>query len=315
MTELLSAFSNNQTLLVWGLGLIVFLILLLILFALAPPPNALEERRKEIGLDLVHAADKEQSLVRVVEDTAWNRFSAAFLPRGETAKHFDQDRLTKAGYRSMAALATYHATRTGTMVALPILTVFIGVAVFGKTLQQMYVFMAAAFIVGMVLPSYLLDRKIEGRLTRLRHALPDALDLLVVCAESGLGINAALMRVGQELRLVHPEFASELAIANSEIRAGLERETALHNMVARSGLDDLKMLVMMLIQTSRLGTSLAETLRIYAEESREQRMQAAEEQAAKLSTKIIFPLVFCFMPAFFIVSVGPAFISALKAFK
>lgn len=201
------------------------------------------------------------------------------------------------------------------MVLLPLLTVLLGTAVLGWSLEQLYPVIAGAFLVGMIAPSFVLDKKIERRVTRLRHALPDALDLLVVCTESGLGLNAALMRVGHELRLVHPEFSAELALANGEIRAGLDREVALNNIIERSGLDDLKMLVMLLIQSTKLGTSLAETLRVYAEEFRDKRMQAAEEEAAKLSTKIIFPLVFCFMPAFFIVSIGPAFTGVLKTLK
>jgi tight adherence protein C len=200
------------------------------------------------------------------------------------------------------------------MVVFPLLTVFVGTTLLGKSLQQLYPYVALAFILGMIAPSYVLDKKVEQRLTRLRNALPDALDLLVVCTESGLGLNAALLRVGHELRFVHPEFASELAVANGEIRAGLEREVALTNIVERSGLEDLKMLVMLLIQSTRLGTSLAETLRIYAEEFRDKRMQAAEEHAAQLGTKIIFPLVVCFMPTFFIIAIGPAFTGILKAF-
>ena len=288
-----------------------------LMLALFPSDDRLQERREGMGLGVAKddKADDGPSLIRGVPDTPWNRAAAMFLPRGEAAKQLDLGRLTRAGYRSLTALATYHAIRTAMMLVLPLLTVVIGTTVLNMSLKQLYPYVAGAFVLGMIAPSFVLDRKVEQRLTRLRNALPDALDLLVVCAESGLGLNAALLRVGHELRLVHPEFAAELGVANGEIRAGLEREVALTNMVERTGLDDLKMLVMMLIQSTKLGTSLAETLRIYAEEFRDKRMQAAEEEAAKLSTKIIFPLVVCFMPAFFIVAVGPAFTGVLKTFK
>lgn len=288
-----------------------------LLLAMFPPEDRMEARRQGMGLVVAKpgTGEGDRSLLKGVADTPWNRMTAAFLPKGEAARHLDLGRLSKAGYRSMTALATYHTIRTVAMVFFPLLTIFLGTTLLGKSLQQPYLPATVAFVVGMIAPSYVLDKKVEQRLTRLRNALPDALDLLVVCTESGLGLNAALLRVGHELRFVHPEFSSELAVANGEIRAGLEREVALTNIVERSGLDDLKMLVMLLIQSTKLGNSLAETLRIYAEEFRDKRMQAAEEQAAQLSTKIIFPLVFCFMPAFFIVSVGPAFISAMKAFK
>lgn len=288
-----------------------------LMLALFPADGRLQERREGMGLGVNRDAKTgdEPSLIKGVPDTPWNRAAAMFLPRGEAAKMLDLGRLTRAGYRSLTALATYHAIRTAMMVVLPLLTIFIGTAVLNMSLQQLYPYVAGAFVLGMIAPSFVLDRKVEQRLTRLRNALPDALDLLVVCAESGLGLNAALLRVGHELRLVHPEFSAELAVANGEIRAGLEREVALNNMVERTGLEDLKVLVMLLIQSTKLGTSLAETLRIYAEEFRDKRMQAAEEEAAKLSTKIIFPLVICFMPAFFIVAVGPAFTGVLKTFK
>ena len=315
MADLLSSLIGSQTFIYLGLGIMIFLAVLLILFALTPQSNSLEERRKGIGLDQKAVSAEEETLIKSVENTPLNRFTAAFLPKGEAAKQLDLGRLSKAGYRSLTALATYHTIRTVAMVFFPLVTILVGTTLLGKSLQQLYFPAAVAFVVGMIAPSYVLDKKIEQRLVRLRNALPDALDLLVVCTESGLGLNAALLRVAHELRLVHPEFTAELAVANGEIRAGLEREVALTNIVERTGLEDLKMLVMLLIQSTKLGTSLADTLRIYAEEFRDKRMQAAEEQAAKLSTKIIFPLVFCFLPAFFVVSVGPAFMSAIKAFK
>jgi tight adherence protein C len=140
------------------------------------------------------------------------------------------------------------------------------------------------------------------------------LDLLVICVESGLGLAAAIQRVGEELRYSHPELAQEFALVNAEMRAGVDREAALHNLTARTGLEDIRGLVSLLVQTLRFGTSIADTLRVYSEEFRDRRMQRAEEQAAKIGTKLIFPLVFCLFPSFFVVAIGPAVIRIVAVF-
>ena len=138
--------------------------------------------------------------------------------------------------------------------------------------------------------------------------------MLVVCVESGLGLSAALQRVSDELAVSHPELAGELAIVNAEMRAGVERETALRNFANRTGLEDVRGLVGLMIQTLRFGTSIAEALRVYSEEFRDKRMQRAEEQAAKIGTKLIFPLVLCLFPGFFVVAIGPAVIRIIDVF-
>jgi tight adherence protein C len=175
-------------------------------------------------------------------------------------------------------------------------------------------FAAAAAFVGMTLPNFFLNRMVERRQRALRHAFPDALDLLVVCVESGLGLGAGLQRVAQELHTSYPELATELDRVNAEMQAGMERELALRNLATRTGLSDIRSLVGLLIQTMRFGTSVADALRIYSEEFRDKRMQLAEEQAAKLGTKMIFPMVLCFFPSFFLVAVGPAIVRVIRVF-
>src|SRR5690606_35333516 len=147
------------------------------------------------------------------------------------------------------------------------------------------------------------------------HAFPDALDLLVVCVESGLGLGPVLQRVADELGESHPELAIELATVTAEIRAGVPRETAQKNLADRTGLGDIRGLVSLLVQSMRFGTSVSDALRIYSEEFRDKRMQAAEEQAAKMSTKLIFPLVLFMFPVFFIVAIGPAVLRLMEAFS
>lgn len=286
-----------------------------LLFALYPVEDPLKDRRVELNLDLNLVGDKQQvTLVRHQEKaSAWDKFSAVFLPRGEKAREWNMQRLTHAGYRSLTAIATYHALRVILMLFLPLM-VFVagGLLVPDWRIQDIYLYLLIACVVGMVLPSYVLDRKVENRLRKLRNALPDILDLLVVCTESGLGINAALVRVYEEVRYIHPEFGAELNIFNSEVRAGIERDQAFESMIRRSGLEDMRTMVALLLQSLRFGTSVAETLRIYSEDFRDKRMQAAEEAAAKLATKMIFPLAVCFMPAFFIIALGPAILSIRK---
>src|SRR6185369_12439875 len=148
-----------------------------------------------------------------------------------------------------------------------------------------------------------------------RKALPDALDLMVVCVEAGLGLNAALNRVGQEMDLVEPALAEELAMTNREIRAGRARDEALRNLGNRTGVDDLKSLVAMLVQTDRFGTSIADSLRVFADSMRTKRRQRAEELVAKAAIKLIFPLLLCIFPALFIVLMGPALIRIWDLFN
>jgi tight adherence protein C len=172
-----------------------------------------------------------------------------------------------------------------------------------------------AALVGVRLPDTIASHLRQRRIKRLRNGFPDALDLLVVCVESGLGLTPAIERVARELEISHFDLAQELSLVNAEIRAGVERAVALRNLAARSGVPDINGLVGLLVQTIRFGTSVADALRVYSEEFRDKRMQKAEEQAAKIGTKMIFPMVICFFPSFFIVAVGPAVIRLFTAFQ
>ena len=169
--------------------------------------------------------------------------------------------------------------------------------------------------IGYVGPSFWLDRRIKRRQVAIRHALPDALDLLVVCTEAGLGLDAGLQRVTRDMDVSHPEMMDELTIVIAEIRAGVDRMEALRNLGKRTGLDDIQALVMTLAQSMRFGTSIAESLRYYSEELRTKRMQAAREQAAKLTVKMALPLGICFMPGFLIITAGAAILSLVVAMK
>ncbi len=222
--------------------------------------------------------------------------------------------LLHAGFRSASAVQVYWATRVllpllllvGSLLVLPLVT----------TVSVTSGLLAAGMAVGLgwLAPALYVERRKDARQTRLRGAFPDALDLMVVCVESGLALPQAIERVAEEMSVSQVELAEELATVNAEIRAGIPSATALANLAERTGLEDMRGLVSLLAQSIRFGTSVADTLRIYAEEFRDRRTQAAEEQAAKIGTKLVFPLIFCLWPSFFLVAIGPAMIGVLKAF-
>ena len=213
--------------------------------------------------------------------------------------------LIQAGYRSAAAPAVYVGLRAVGAAGLGFLA-FVGVTIVGPDFMMRVLVVCVGVLLGWMLPLLGLRRKVRSRQTELRRTLPDALDLMVVCVEAGLGLNQALVRVGDEMQRVSQELADELTLVSLEIRAGTPRETALRNLGERTGVSDIRALVSMLIQTDRFGTSIADSLRIHAEELRDKRQQAAEEEAAKITVKILIPLVLFVFPAIFIVILGPA---------
>jgi len=236
------------------------------------------------------------------------------LPQDGEERSRVATRLIHAGFRSEKALTYFYGLKTLLALGMPI-CVFVATRWLPQwtTGTVLFALIFAAFI-GISLPNIVLEKMKESRLKKLRNGFPDALDLLVVCVEAGLGLGAAIERVARDLEVSHTELAEELRLVNVEMRAGVERPTALRNLAARTGLADIRGLVGLLVQTMRFGTSVADALRVYSEEFRDKRMQNAEEQAAKIGTKLIFPLVTCLFPAFFIVAVGPAALRMITVF-
>jgi tight adherence protein C len=217
--------------------------------------------------------------------------------------------LIRAGYRRPEAIMAMR----GAKVLLPI--------IFGATVYFTGIYTASPMFIwifalmgGFLAPDLWLARQVKKRQTILRKALPDALDLLVVCIEAGLGLDQAFIRVSQELRITHPELCGELDMVNAQIRVGRTRIEALRELASRTGVDDLKALVAMLIQTDRFGTSVAQSLRVHADDMRMKRRQRAEEMAAKTPVKMVPPLVFFIFPALFVIILGPAFITIYRSF-
>ena len=221
--------------------------------------------------------------------------------------------LHQAGYRSDSAYVTYGMVRMATMLGLP--------GVFFVATMHMVMAPALRFfglvlllLLGYVAPKLVVRWRVRKRQHRLRKSLPDALDLLVICVEAGMGLNQAIVKVAEELRETHGEISEELTMVNLEIRSGRTRGEALKNLGERTGVDDLISLAAMLIQTDKFGTSVARSLRTHSEALRIERIQRAEEAAAKTTIKLIFPLLLCVFPALLVVILGPAFLNLARIF-
>ena len=219
----------------------------------------------------------------------------------------------RAGLRGSNVPAIFWGTKFLLAVILPMVFLVLALVTF-KTINQLYLVMIAAFLtlLGLFLPDMWLRIRTSGRKERLVKAFPDALDLLVVCVEAGMGLDAAISRVGEEMKLSQPDLSQELNLLNLELRAGKPRITALRSLADRVDVDDVNSLVTLLIQTDRFGTSVAQALRVFSDSFRTARYQRAEELAAKIATKLIFPLALCIFPSFFIVAVGPAIIQVYR---
>lgn len=252
---------------------------------------------------------------RVSIETMIGPVAEYILPKEEIERSRVTQKLVFAGHRQPNALQTFYAIKTVLCIALPTLVVL--ASQFFPALPSgsvtMYALVAAG--IGLLGPSMVLDRMVESRMRKLRNGFPDALDLMVVCVEAGLGMTQSIQRVADELIVSHPELARELSMVNAEIRAGVDSVSALKNLADRTGLEDIRGLVSLLVQTLRFGTSIADSLRVYSEEFRDRRMQKAEEVAAKIGTKLIFPLIVFMFPGFFVVALGPAVIALINVFK
>ena len=217
-----------------------------------------------------------------------------------------QKRLVNAGYRNSEALPIFFGIRVGlalvmfALCATPIL------------MTPNFPLALGACGIGYVLPSMALGRLAKKRQKMIRLGLPDALDLMVVSVEAGLGLDQAIQRVADEMAYAHPALAEELRLINLELRAGKARSEALHNLGVRTGVDDVESLVAMLVQTDKFGTSVAQSLRVHSDTLRTKRRQRAEEAAAKTGVKMVFPLVFCIFPAVWVVTIGPAIIKFVQ---
>jgi tight adherence protein C len=215
-----------------------------------------------------------------------------------------QRRLIRAGIRKENALKVLYGAKVALAVILPLATLLALTSSDTDPGNKFFVIMAAA-AVGFFGPNEYVRRMAARRQKNIARGLPNTLDLLVVCVESGLGLDQAILQVSKELEHAHPEISEEFGFVNLELKAGKRRIEALRNLGERTGVEDLRKLVAVLIQADRFGTGVAQSLRAHADFMRVQSRQVAEEKAAKLGVKLIFPIFFCILPSLFVVTVGP----------
>jgi tight adherence protein C len=216
-----------------------------------------------------------------------------------------QKQLMHAGFRSPGAPIVFRAIQLAALAGFPAVVALV-CAILARPLSSALLWILLAFVAGFFLPRYALRRMIRSRQQLIRWGLADALDLMVISVEAGLGLNAAMLRVSSELKEVHPDICEEFELANLEIRVGRERDEALRNLADRTGVDDLHSLVAMLIQTDRFGTSIARAVRAFSDSLRTKRRQRAEQAAQKAAVKLLFPLACFLFPTLFIAILGPA---------
>jgi tight adherence protein C len=232
------------------------------------------------------------------------------IPRSEAEVSIVQQRLVRAGYRDASSLKFFYSSK----LFVPLFLILI-VAVTGLANQNPFFIYIACAGFGFLAPDFILGRMITNRQAKVRRGLPDVLDLLVICVEAGLSLDQATARTAEELRNAHPVLSDELGMVALEQRAGSVRADAWKHLGERTGVDAVRNLVSMLVQSEQFGTSVGKTLRVHSDTLRTKRVQEIEEKAAKLSVKLLFPLVFFIFPSLFVVVLGPAVISMSDSFK
>lgn len=300
------------------ISLLLFLDLAVILFFVA----YLLFRKPAAALERLSSLNKPAS--GIMEDSnegahpVMAQLQSILKPLGDaipkTAREISRARksLFRAGYRGKTTVAIYYGLNLITAIVLPVLLYIAFNVVETVPPQQQIVLLLVTAVVGYLLPGIILQARIKSRQDAIKRALPDALDLMVVCVEAGLGLDQSIVRVSEEFERTGPEISAEFTLVNLEMRAGKPRVEALRNLATRTGVDDLSSLVAMLIQTDRFGTSIAQSLRVHSDAMRVKRRQRAEELASKVPVKLVFPIFFFIFPAIFIVTLGPAMLDIVN---
>ncbi len=280
------------------------------------PQSAATERLKRLGERTAGPVNTAVSLDESPGSDLAERLASPLnrlLPPSAAEAKKLQKQLMQAGFRSSGAPVMYRAIQLFALAAFPA-SVALACALMARPLNSAVLFILFAFVIGFFLPRYMLRRAIRSRQQLIRWGLADALDLMVISVEAGLGLNAAMMKVSSELKEVHPDISDEFEIANLEIRVGRERDEALRNLAERTGVSDLRSLVAMLIQTDRFGTSIAKAIRAFSDSLRTKRRQRAEQAAQKAAVKLLLPLACFLFPTLFIAILGPAALQLMDTF-
>ncbi|HET9297119.1 MAG TPA: type II secretion system F family protein [Candidatus Binatia bacterium] len=266
--------------------------------------EAIQRRLESIGLQ-----SEARSQIRLYEDaelTLWERIANFFFGDRELPERFNMisRRLHQAGYRGNRAVRIFWGVRIALCIGFGFAGLFVALTS-QAPMSDLLLLTGTGAAVGYMLPFLTVFRKARARVLEMRETLPDTLDLIVVCVEAGMGVDAALNRVGREQNAQNLALGEEMLLATQEMQAGAARKEALLRLADRVGIDEFKSLVTFLTQTEEMGGSIARSLRVYAETMRDKRSQAAEEAARKTVIKLIFPLVFFILPAVFIILLGP----------
>jgi tight adherence protein C len=232
------------------------------------------------------------------------------IPKSSAETSIVEQRLIRAGYRSDSAVKLFY----GAKVLTPVIFCFVAFVTGAGSFAPFFVYLVAIGI-GFLTPDFWLGNRISARQARIRRGLPDVLDLLVICIEAGLSLDQSVGRTADELSLAQPTICDELSIVVLEQRAGLPRADAWKHFAERTNVESVRNLVSVLVQSEKFGTSIAKTLRVHSDTLRTQRRQRVEEQAAKTTVKLVFPLVLFIFPSLFLVTLGPAVITVMESFN
>jgi tight adherence protein C len=295
---------------------LIFLAVIFIVQLIAQKVYAIFLQQK-IKVMVAHQPEKAQKRVTQTEyrpSTILETLAKLSLPEQGWQTSETRLKFVRAGFRSGNAAFTYYVIKSVVTIIIPLMTALMLATITQQTWQTIALWVVLIALVGYYLPDIVIQYFIKRRSASIRAHLPDLLDLLVVCVESGLGIDAAISRVSKEMARTAPIISEEFYMAGLEMRAGAGRIAALKNLALRVNLEDLTSLVTMLVQADKFGTSLGESLRIQSEVLRLKRRQRAEELAAKIPVKLLFPLVFFIFPALMIVLIGPAILQIKSMF-
>jgi tight adherence protein C len=289
------------------LGASVFIVVLTLYFLVSGVWNPLRKR--------VHLiSDGRDSAIRKAHSkNALESLGGLIVPKGAPRRSRTESLLRYANFRAEGAMRILYGIKFAALILAPLLVLAVVSLTHVLPIRDALLYMLIAGVLAFLVPDLLLARRARRRQEQLRRGLPDAMDLLVVCSEAGLGLNAGIQRVAAELAITHPELADELDLFAMQSRAGMDNRAALKDLEERTGLDDIQALVAMLLQSMRFGTSIADTLRIYSDELRDKRLQRAQEKAARVGTFMLFPLITCILPSFLLVVLGPAVLGAIRA--
>ena len=275
-------------------------------------PNVARRRLMDLNPDVGQQAPVKNKLLGWVADVT-RPISKLSMPEEGFEKSSIRLRFVHAGIRNATAAAAFFGIKTLLTLGLPLLG-FVALTLSGSPLKGNTLLLAMLLLAatGYYGPNMVLSHLVMVRQREIFESFPDALDLMTVCVEAGLGTEAAMMRVADDLQFKSPALADEMRIVNLELRAGADRERALRNLAIRTGVEEVDSFVTMISQAERFGTSIAASLRIHAEMLRTRRRQRAEEAAAKIALKLLFPLIFCIFPSLMVVLMGPAMIQIYR---